>query len=151
MLREPLARSRKTESSGRLLSVPVLSLIALLILLAAGIVAVVAFGLDEKLGLDAVRRHQVALAGFASGEPFWSSLLFMAVYAAAVAVSVPGVQVLAVLGGWLFGWFQGTIYVAVAATVAASAVFVLARTALAKPLRRRSGPLVKRFARGFRE
>ena len=69
----------------------------------------------------------------------------------AVAISVPGVQLLAVVGGWLFGWLHGTIYVAVAATIAASAVFLLARSALAQALRDRAGPAAQRFANGFRD
>ena len=75
----------------------------------------------------------------------------MGIYAFAVAISVPGVQLLAVIGGWLFGWLHGTIYVAVAATIAASAVFLLARSALAQALRERAGPAIQRFADGFRD
>ena len=56
-------------------------------------------------------------------------------------------SILAVVGGWLFGWLHGTIYVAVAATIlAASAVFLLARSALGASLRERAGPTLQRFA-----
>jgi len=126
-------------------------MIGLVALLAGGLAAMVALGLDGQLGLDAVRRHHAVLAGFVSGEPLLASLLFMGIYAFAVAISVPGVQLLAVIGGWLFGWLHGTIYVAVAATIAASAVFLLARSALGQALRDRAGPAVQRFATSFRE
>jgi uncharacterized membrane protein YdjX (TVP38/TMEM64 family) len=128
-----------------------LSMAALVALLAGGLVGMVALGLDGQLGLEAVRRHHAVLAGFVSGEPLLASLLFMAVYAFGVAISLPGVQILAVLAGWLFGWLHGTIYVAVAATTAASAVFLLARSALAQSIRERAGPAVQRFAGGFRD
>jgi uncharacterized membrane protein YdjX (TVP38/TMEM64 family) len=138
-------------SAGRTAAVSRLSMIGLVGLLAGGLAAMLAFGLDGQLGLDAVRRHHAVLASFVSGEPLLASLLFMAIYAFGVAISVPGVQLLAVIAGWLFGWLHGTIYVAVAATVAASAVFLLARSALAQALRDRAGPAMQRFADGFRD
>ena len=128
-----------------------LSLIVLLVLLVGGIVAMLALGLDGQLGLEAVRRHHANLVSFVSGDPLLASLLFMAVYGLAVAISVPGVQILAVVGGWLFGWLHGTIYVVVAATIAGTTVFLLARTALAQSLYERAGPALQRFANGFRD
>lgn len=132
-------------------AVPRLSLLALVVLLLGGLVAMVGLGLDGQLGLDAVRRHHARLASFVRGEPLLAPLLFMGLYAFAVAISVPGVQILAVVGGWLFGWLHGTVYVAVAATLAASAVFLLARSALAQSVRDRAGPAAQRFADGFRD
>jgi uncharacterized membrane protein YdjX (TVP38/TMEM64 family) len=128
-----------------------LSMIALLALLLGGIGAMVGLGLDGQLGLEAVRRHHAVLAGFVSGEPLLASLLFIAAYGLGVAISLPGVQILAVIGGWLFGWLHGTIYVAIAATVAGSIVFLLARTALGQSLRERAGPTLQTFAAGFRD
>jgi uncharacterized membrane protein YdjX (TVP38/TMEM64 family) len=126
-------------------------MIGLVALLAGGLAAMVALGLDGQLGLDAMLRHHARLASFVSGDPLLASLLFMGIYAVGVAISVPGVQILAVVGGWLFGWLHGTIYVAIAATIAASAVFVLARSALGQALRDRAGPAVQRFASSFRD
>ncbi len=126
-------------------------MIGLVALLLGGLVAVVGLGLDGHLGLDTVLRHQARLASFVSGDPLLASLLFMAIYAAAVAISMPGVQILVVIGGWLFGWLHGTIYTAVAATLAASLVFLLARSALAQSLRERASPALQRWAAGFRD
>jgi uncharacterized membrane protein YdjX (TVP38/TMEM64 family) len=128
-----------------------LSLVGLLVLLMGGNAAMLALGLDGQLGLDAVRRHHAILASFVNGDPLLASLLFMVAYGLAVAISVPGVQILAVVGGWLFGWLHGTIYVAVAATIAGTSVFLLARTALAHSLYERAGPALQRFANGFRD
>jgi len=127
-----------------------LSLIGLLALLMSGIAAILTLGLDGQLGLDAVRRHHAILASFVSGDPLLASLLFMVAYGLAVAISVPGVQILAVIAGWLFGWLHGTIYVVVAATIAGTTVFLLARSALAQSLYERAGPPLQRFANGFR-
>jgi uncharacterized membrane protein YdjX (TVP38/TMEM64 family) len=142
--RVPLGRGRVSRGS-------LLSLAGLVLLLVGGAVGAIALGLDGQLGLDAILQHHARLAGFVSGKPLLASLLFMGLYAFGVAISLPGVQILAVIGGWLFGWLHGTIYVAVAGTIAASAVFLLARSALAQSLRERAGPAVQRFAAGFRD
>jgi uncharacterized membrane protein YdjX (TVP38/TMEM64 family) len=151
LLKGPFARTEAAADAGPSGSASRLSLLVLISLLVGGIAAVIALGLDGQLGLDAVRRHHDRLASFVSGDPLLASLVFMGLYATAVAVSVPGVQILAVIGGWLFGWLHGTIYVAVAATIAASAVFLLARSALAQSFRVRAGPTLERFANGFRD
>jgi uncharacterized membrane protein YdjX (TVP38/TMEM64 family) len=57
---------------------------------------------------------------------------------------------LTVVGGYLFGWIEGSAYVLIATTLAATAVFMLARSALGEPLRARAGPSLVRFADGFR-
>jgi uncharacterized membrane protein YdjX (TVP38/TMEM64 family) len=121
----------------------------LLALLLGGGVAI-AFGFDSDWLLALLREHHHWLLGFVAGAPVMASLLFMVIYALAVAVSVPGLAVLTVLGGYLFGWLSGTAYVLLATTVAATAVFMLARSAIGEPLRARAGPSLVRFADGFR-
>jgi uncharacterized membrane protein YdjX (TVP38/TMEM64 family) len=113
-------------------------------------VALLVLGFDSKMALDLLRRHHGWLLGFVAGAPALASMLFMVIYAAAVAVSVPGVAILTVIGGYLFGWFYGTALVLVAATIGASVVFVLTRSALGDGVRARAGPMLQRFAEGFR-
>jgi uncharacterized membrane protein YdjX (TVP38/TMEM64 family) len=118
-------------------------------ILGAGIASLL-LGLDLQLALDLLREHHNSLLGFVAGAPVLASMLFMVIYAAAVAISVPGVAILTVIGGYLFGWFHGTALVLIAATIGASAVFLLTRSALGDRLRARAGPAVQRFADGFR-
>jgi uncharacterized membrane protein YdjX (TVP38/TMEM64 family) len=113
-------------------------------------VAPLVLGFDAQMALDLMRRHHGWLLGFVAGAPALASMLFLVIYAAAVAVSVPGVAILTVIGGYLFGWFQGTALVLIAATIGASAVFLLTRSALGEGVRARSGPALQRFAEGFR-
>jgi uncharacterized membrane protein YdjX (TVP38/TMEM64 family) len=123
-------------------------LVLLVLLVGAGVAA--GFGLDARLALDALRHHHLWLLGFVAGTPVLASFLFMAIYAASIAVSVPGCALLTVIGGYLFGWLPGTAYVLIASTLAATAVFVLARSALGNRLRTRAGPSLVRFAESFR-
>jgi uncharacterized membrane protein YdjX (TVP38/TMEM64 family) len=115
---------------------------------AAGVL--LAMGLDLRLAFELLREHHNWLLGFVAGAPLLASMLFMVIYAAAVAISVPGVAILTVIGGYLFGWFHGTALVLIAATIGASAVFLLTRSAVGDRLRVRAGPAVQRFADGFR-
>jgi uncharacterized membrane protein YdjX (TVP38/TMEM64 family) len=113
-------------------------------------VALPALGFDAQVALDLLRRHHGWLLGFVAGAPTLASILFMAIYAAAVAVSVPGVAILTVVGGYLFGWFHGTALVLIAATLGATAVFLLTRSVLGDGVRARAAPAMQRFAAGFR-
>ena len=82
--------------------------------------------------------------------PALASILFMIIYAAAVAISLPGVAILTIVGGYLFGWLHGTVLVLIAAAAGASGVFLLTRSALGDHVRERTAPALQRFAEGFR-
>jgi uncharacterized membrane protein YdjX (TVP38/TMEM64 family) len=127
-----------------------LALILLPVLLLGAALALAA-GVDDRLTLDAVRRHHLELLGFVAGEPVLSPVLFMAVCAIAVAISMPGVGMLTVVGGYLFGWLQGSIYMLIAATLAGILVFLVARSAFGGMIRARAGPALQRVTHNFRE
>jgi uncharacterized membrane protein YdjX (TVP38/TMEM64 family) len=124
--------------------------LVLLALLVIGLPAAFAIGIDPDRGLDALRQHYPQLLRFAAGEPLLAPLVFMVIYGLAVAASLPGVAVLTMIGGFLFGWLHGTLYVLLAATVAATTVFLFARGPLFKTMRTRASPSLRRFAAGFR-
>jgi uncharacterized membrane protein YdjX (TVP38/TMEM64 family) len=119
--------------------------------LALAIVAVFALGLDRYLTFDALREHREALSRFVDANSLLAALAFMAVYALAIALSVPGGAVLTIAGGFLFGSLLGTCLVVIAATVGATLVFLIAKTALGDPLRARAGPFLQRMEAGFQE
>jgi uncharacterized membrane protein YdjX (TVP38/TMEM64 family) len=92
-----------------------------------------------------------ALRASIEGHTVLAILAFMAVYAATVALSLPGAAVLTVTGGFLFGWFWGGVASMVAATVGAVIVFLIARSALGEPLAARAGPWLSKLRQGFQE
>ncbi|MBL8839777.1 MAG: TVP38/TMEM64 family protein, partial [Alphaproteobacteria bacterium] len=53
-------------------------------------------------------------------------------------------------GGFLFGAVMGTGLIVVGATIGATVLFVIARTAFGDVLRRRAGPFVRKMEDGFR-
>ena len=127
---------------------PTVSLLALALVIAAA--AALTFSFELGAALEILRAHHGRVLSFVVEAPALASLLFMALYAVAVAISVPGVAILTVVAGYLFGWFHGTVLVLIGATAGASGVFLLARSALGNDVRVRAAPAMQRFAEGFR-
>jgi uncharacterized membrane protein YdjX (TVP38/TMEM64 family) len=122
---------------------------------AAALVAVIAvaywYRLDQYLTLDAIRDNRAALLAYVEENRALAVVAFMVVYAAAVAVSLPGAVVLTLAGGFLFGAVLGTALSVVAATIGAAAVFLIARSAFGDVLRLKAGAIVARMADGFQK
>ena len=119
-------------------------------LLAAAAVAF-SFGLQDLFRIEALREHRSLLNAFVADHAVLAAAVFMLTYALATALSLPGGLVLTVAGGFLFGVTLGTLYVVVAATLGATAIFLIARSALGDVFRARAGPFVQRMEEGFRE
>lgn len=122
-----------------------------LALLAAAFATAFATGLHEHLSLDTLRDHRALLNQFVAENAALAALAFVFVYALSTALSLPGGVVLTIAGGFLFGVTLGTFYVVFAATLGATAVFLIARSALGSVLRDRAGPFLTRMEEGFRE
>ena len=88
---------------------------------------------------------------FVADQTALAVVAFMAAYAVAVALSLPGATVLTVTGGFLFGSVVGTLWTVIAATIGAAAVFLAAKTALGDILRAKAGPFLRRMEDGFKE
>lgn len=122
-----------------------------LVLLAAGLIAFFASGLDRHVTFQALRDNRTWLLDFVATKPLLAALLYAAAYVAVVAFSLPGGAVMTVAGGFLFGAALAAAIVVVAATLGATLVFLAAKTALGDALRARAGPFLKRMEEGFRE
>ena len=125
--------------------------LAPLAVMAAAIGAFFALGLDQYVTFDALREHRALLTGFVAQQTLLAVALFIVVYATATALSLPGGAVLTVTGGFLFGSLGGTIWVVIAATLGATGIFLVAKTALGDALRAKAGPALKKMEDGFRE
>ena len=112
-------------------------------------IAFFAFGLDDYVTFESLREHRAWLQTQVHDYAMLAPAMFMVLYAAAVAFSLPGGLVMTITGGFLFGNIFGTSYVVVAATIGATGIFLVARTALGEPLRARAGPWLGRLEAGF--
>jgi uncharacterized membrane protein YdjX (TVP38/TMEM64 family) len=112
--------------------------------------AVFGLGLHRYVSLEALRVHHAELQGFVARHFASAALVYVLGYAALVALSVPGGLVLTVTGGLLFGALLGAALAVVGATIGATGVFLIARTAVGDALQRRAGGAAARIAAGFR-
>ncbi|MBC8241756.1 MAG: TVP38/TMEM64 family protein [Alphaproteobacteria bacterium] len=122
-----------------------------LLVLAAGLIAFLAAGGDEYLSLDSLRLYRADLAKYVADHAVVMALCFLAAYAVMVAFSLPGALLMTVTGGFFFGSILATGLVVLGATIGATAVFLIAKTALGDPLRTRAGPALLKMEDGFRE
>src|SRR5919106_4058595 len=119
-------------------------------LLLLAILAAFGLGLDDYISFEQLERNRAQLLALVDRHPVLAPLAFMLVYAAVIALSVPGGAILTVAGGFLFGIAPATLYVVVGATIGATIVFLIARTALGEALRAKAGPRIRRMEEGFR-
>ncbi len=119
--------------------------------IAAGFAAFFIFDLGQYLTLDALRDNREWLQQQVSANFVVAALTFIAIYAAAVAFSFPGATLMSLAGGLLFGAVFGTGIVVLSATIGATILFLVAKTALGDGLKKRAGPWVAKLQDGFKE
>ncbi len=105
-------------------------------------------GATRWLSLPGVLAGRQDLQAWAAAHPATAVLGFVAAYVVAAAVALPGAAVLSLLGGFLFGRWLGTALVIIGATLGAASLFLVARSAVGAPLRRRAGPLYEKISSG---
>lgn len=135
-------RAKSGFSAGRIVPVAIL---------AAGLAAFFAFDLNQFVSLDALKTHRETLQGWVENYGLAAALIYVLIYALAVAFSIPGAVFITIAGGFMFGPYLATIYVVLGATIGATAVFLAAKYAFGDFLRAKAGPAIKRMESGFRE
>jgi uncharacterized membrane protein YdjX (TVP38/TMEM64 family) len=109
---------------------PFLRRLPLLLILGAAIAGFVL--LRDRLTLEQLGAAQTALQGWVATHPVLAPVVFMAAYAAVVALSLPGATVMTLSGGLLFGLFPGVAYNVAAATVGACLIFAAVRLGIGR-------------------
>jgi len=117
----------------------------------AGIALFFGLGLNRYLSLAALQENYEALRAFVEDNFLVALLAYAGAYIALTAFSLPGAGIMSLLGGFLFGPVVGTILVVAAATVGASIIFTVAKTAFGDALRAQAGGFARRMEAGFNE
>jgi uncharacterized membrane protein YdjX (TVP38/TMEM64 family) len=112
-------------------------------------VLVFATGWHRQLSLETLVRHSAALDALVATHFAYAMAAFVAVYIAAVSLSIPGAVFLTIAGGLLFGVIAGSAAVVVGATVGATIIFLIARSAFSEYVVRRAGPRLGKIVNGF--
>lgn len=111
-----------------------LPLIVLVLLVAAAFAA----GVGRYLSLHELAARRAELEALVQAHLWLGLAAFTAVYAAAVALSLPSALVMNLAGGLLFGPWLGALASVVGVTAGSLAVFVIVRTSLGSLLRERA-------------
>lgn len=136
---------------GEAASSPLYIRLLLVAALIAGFAAFFAFDLDRYVSFESLRSNRQMLLDFIDRNGVWAAFLFGALYAVVVAFSLPGGAFMTIAGGFLFGLVGGGLIVVVGATIGATALFLIARTAVGGFLETKAGPFVRKMEDGFRE
>lgn len=110
----------------------------------------VSLGWHRQLSLESLVRHRGEIDAFVAAHVVAALAAYMAMYVAAVALSLPGAMFLTIAGGLVFGTAAGAAAAILAATAGATLLFLIARSAVGEWLARRVGPLAERLAEDFR-
>jgi uncharacterized membrane protein YdjX (TVP38/TMEM64 family) len=108
-----------------------------------------ATGLHRYLSFDALRDNRAMLLCLVERHWLVASFGFVLAYAAVVTLSLPGATIMTLAGGFLFGIAVGSTLTVIGATLGATVLFLIARTALGDILRQKAGPFLARMADGF--
>lgn len=122
-----------------------------LIVLAAAAGLILSQGWHNLLSFQQLALNQQALQEWIGENLIGALAVYTAIYVVVVALSLPGGAVLTVAGGLLFGWLLGGAVTVIAATLGATAIFLIARSSLGEPLAARAGPWLGKFRAGFQE
>lgn len=122
-----------------------------LVAIVAAMALVFAMGWHEHLTLENVVAQRDRFRRLLDQHPVLSVLAYVAVYVLVVALSVPGGLILTVSGGLLFGLVVGGLAAVTAATLGATIVFLIARSAVGESFSERAGPWLAKLSQGFKE
>jgi uncharacterized membrane protein YdjX (TVP38/TMEM64 family) len=123
-------------------------LLPLGVLVGAWIVFMLAGGY-RYLTFSALAQNRDWLCGLVQQWGILAALVYVLIYAALVALSVPGAAILTIAGGFLFGTWIGGLCAVIGATLGATAIFLAARGGLGG-LAQRAGRFVGKLEAGFR-
>ena len=123
----------------------------LLLALVALVVAAHVGGLLDFLSPKAVISQSQSLRTAASAHPVAAMGLFTLAYILVAVLALPAAAALSLLGGYLFGLLIGGLLVLFSATLGAFTIFMIARSAVGEPLRKRAGPIYEKIAAEMRK
>lgn len=121
-----------------------------LLILAVGLIAFFALGLNKYLTLDLLKENRAFLKEWVHDNKPLAVVLFIAAYMITAAFSLPIATLVSITGGFLFGSVFGTMWGVIGATTGATILFIVAKSALGDPLRVRFASQIKSMEEGFR-
>lgn len=110
------------------------------IIIALAFVIVRVSGIADYLSFEEMANGRADLIALRDELSLWGPLLLIAIYALLAAVAMPGMAIVTIAAGFLFGTWVGGISVLIGATFGATLLFLATRTALRPLLAQKAGP-----------
>jgi uncharacterized membrane protein YdjX (TVP38/TMEM64 family) len=114
------------------------------------IAVVYAAGWHRQISPETFVHYRAEIVGFVASHAAAAVAAYIALYIAVVGLSIPAAVFLTVAGGFLFGTVTGALAAIVGASVGATLIFCIARSAVGERIAGRAGPFAEKFAQGFR-
>jgi uncharacterized membrane protein YdjX (TVP38/TMEM64 family) len=118
-------------------------------LIMIGMLVVFAMGWHRALTLENIVGLRDRFHHVLTEHTLRALLIYFVVYVCVAALSLPGGLILTATGGLLFGWLLGGITAVAAATIGATIIFLVARSALGEGLTTRAAPWITKLRAGF--
>ena len=123
--------------------------IILLAILGLGIGAFFYFDLGHYFSLETLQANRDDLLAYTHDNYPTAVALFVAIYIAQTAFSLPGGAIMTLAGGFLFGSILGTVFVNIGATMGATFAFLAARYVLRDWVEHKFGDRIEPIQAGF--
>ena len=107
------------------------------------------FGLGQYLTLDYLKEQQAAFTSLYAAQPVMVIGVYMLIYIAVTALSLPGAAVMTLAGGAMFGLLTGTIVVSFASTIGATLACLVARYLLRDGVQKKFGDKLVKINEGM--
>ncbi len=120
----------------------------ILVLLAAGVAAFLAFDLGHYFSLAYLKQSQNEFVAYYAQQPALVLAVYFVLYVAVTALSLPGAVILTLAGGAVFGLVWGTVVVSFASTFGATLAMLAARTILRDSIEKRFGKRLAEVNKG---
>jgi pyruvate/2-oxoglutarate dehydrogenase complex dihydrolipoamide dehydrogenase (E3) component/uncharacterized membrane protein YdjX (TVP38/TMEM64 family) len=121
----------------------------LLALIAAAIAAFFIFDLKQFLSLEFFQASRDRIDAFYAAHPWQTAAAYFVIYVAVTALSLPGAVIMTLAGGAIFGVAVGTVLVSFAASIGATAAFLVSRFLLRDWVRARFGERIRAIDDGI--
>lgn len=125
--------------------------IAVLAALVLGVASFFYFDLWAFLSFEYLKQNRDRLLEYTHANYATAVVIFIGVYIAQTAFSLPGGLILTLAGGFLFGSILGTLFVNIGATTGATLAFLAARYVLRDWVQRRFGGKLEALQSGFEQ
>jgi uncharacterized membrane protein YdjX (TVP38/TMEM64 family) len=108
-------------------------------------------GLQNYISLSVIAENEMVLVDYVHSHLLLSILIYVVIYIAVVALSLPGAALLSIFGGFVFGWALSAPITVFSATTGAVIVFQVVKTSLGALVAERAGPFAKKLSDGFKQ